>query len=232
MKTEKKNKWKEIWNHKKYRSLIQLGIYVLLVILFFFVFDFSGNQNISYQKRDFIVGAEKLSGLNNFEYTYVLTYVNAADEPLKRVTVEGKSYRKDSIFQIKETEDVYYKKGEKLYQVQNTWIPIENTFFDFTKLEPSHLQKCLDKMILEYTTDYTNQITKKSYALPIKDFAQIYMDEENEKIGTVMMSVYTKEKKIQKVELDMRDYNGMFIEIEYQKIGEVENFTSMYTVDE
>lgn len=225
-------KFKDIWSDRKYRSLIQLGIYAFLILFLFCIVDFTGTHNTSYNKKEIRKIGENLFGFDNFEYTYIFTFVSEVDEPYKQFTVEGKTYMQDSLFSIKEMQDIYYMRENVLYQVKDTLIKVQNNFFDFSKLNPSNLQKYIEEMTLEYKTDYNNQTTKSAYTLPISQFSKIYMNEGNQKEGSVFLNAYTKEKQIYKIELDMRAYNGVFIEMNYHNIGKVKNFTSQYKISE
>ena len=212
-------KFKDIWSDRKYRSLIQLGIYAFLILFLFCIVDFTGTHNTSYNKKEIRKIGENLFGFDNFEYIYIFTFVSEVDEPYKQFTVEGKTYMQDSLFSIKEMQDIYYMRENVLYQVKDTLIKVQNNFFDFSKLNPSNLQKYIEEMTLEYKTDYNNQTTKSAYTLPISQFSKIYMNEDNQKEGSVFLNAYTKEKQIYKIELDMRAYNGVFIEIEKVGLG-------------
>lgn len=219
-------KWQEIWGNPRYKALIKLGIYILLIIFVFIIFDMTGKND---KEKATVPSSNTFKEYSNYAYVYQFTYVNEADEPIKNFQVQGKRYIDSSLFTIDETGNTYFeRKGS--YFLATTKEPISNViFFDFSTIIPSKLALYIEKMTFEYQTTYADGTLKKGYVIDIPKFASLYAGDSINKQGSVFCTTYEKDKKMNRVTLDMRAYNGILVDIYYQNIHKIDDFREDYS---
>ena len=210
-------KVKEFWINKRYRSLFYLFLFFLSLILLSSIIDFnsaspSSSQAARQRKNIF------LREMNNYEYTYIITYLNSSDEPIKTSHIYGKRNGQNDTFQI--DNETYYKNKDQIYKVTSIVSPINDE-----SLYPYSIYSYINEGRKIETTQYENGRSKKVYQIEIKKFAKKYANEDIEKIGNVFITTYEKKNQIEQITLDLSQYNNMYFELKFANIANVESFT-------
>lgn len=214
-------KFIELWNIPRYRSLLILGLY----IIFFTVVIASvrsKNSSIDYTSN------KKMSIIQNFEqmnnYQVKVTIQNEPDR-----TLISRVYNNRQI--ITYNNKNYYYDGSKLYEKLDSYIETESMLeFDIWRFTPLFIKNLIDKGKLDSKTEYANGIIANNYVVSIDNFIKDYSNDEPENNENISITTYQDKEQIIKVELDlthiyrMQEFSNSSdykVILEYSLIGEI-----------
>ncbi|MDD4035995.1 MAG: hypothetical protein PHS45_01555 [Bacilli bacterium] len=239
--------FKEIYQNKRYKAMIQLGFYV---IFFIFLFILIGSNQSAVDNRNYEGNGNKNINIkDNFTYDYtfeitregindIINYIGSINdnENLGKKSINNKTdefYLKDNITYILGVIDEKWYVQEENY---NIYEEIDTTFINY-----NDILKMIEKGELVSTeTLHKDKTTSKTYEISLIDAINLYesinkieskeIDEKLEE--TVVIKLYEKDSTTVKVELDatqlLKYYDPLiekyFITLNYSNIGTVPDF--------
>lgn len=231
MENNKKSFWtlfKEIWQNKRYRSLIILGLYG---IFFIFVFMFLNNNQSEplpeMVKEEPKTTLENYRDLNNYQFILEINEIKDKEEA-------DYSYNGKTNDEITLINDKFFLKTNVIYEIVNNQIkPLEASLVDINlfKLKPANLYELINLGELNYETKFADESIEKSYLVPLRDVIKNFKGEDiADQKATVEIKYKEKDNNIISVELDLSSYqkhfyemiDKYFIKISYSNIGNVE----------
>ena len=239
-------KIKELYSNRRYRALMNLGLYAIFFIVVFAILMGGSATNNSLKDADKeLTTLDRFKVANNYEYYYDIE--RTIDAGVIYYNVEGKRYLNKEVFNIKDDINGYYVEDDIVYVTRDS---IKEKLLqgplsvDLTKIKPLNIVNLIMQAQLESTTNnYKEGTVKNSYLLPVKDFIRLYFSEIIEDKDNLFISINTYEAdgNIIKVEMDLTNadkYEEFIIdfhklELNYKSINHVEDFTiSKNTNDE
>lgn len=239
-------KWsslKKIYQNKRYKALIQLGLYL---IFFIFILVLVGsNEEIKDIKND--NKNETIKSNYTYSYTYeiirdgideIINYTGSVnkDETIGQKSINNKVdefYLKDNITYILGVMDKKWHAQEEGY---NIYKEIDTTFINY-----DNILRIIEKgELISTETLHKDKITTKTYEISLTEVISIYeninnikSEETDEKLeGNIVIKLSEGEESFIKVELDVtpviKYYDSLiekyYITLNYSSIGIVSNF--------
>ncbi len=230
-------KFKEIWQNKRYRSLIILGLYIIIYIFLIIVLG-SSNETTTLPPE---TQEEPKTALENYQdmtnYEFVLEITEQKDSNEIKHSYNGKTDGEVTII-----NDTYYLKDNIIYEIVGEQIRIlEATLVEINlfKLKPANLYELINLGELNYETKFADESMEKSYLVPLKDVIKNFKGEDIADPKTTIEIKYKEENNnITSIELDLSNYQKHYYEntdiynvkITYNNIGNVETLKQDYQV--
>lgn len=212
-------KFLELWQNPRYRSLIILGMYIIFFALVISSIDTSSNNYEESKKVDVM---KEYSMMNNYSSKIIIK--NELEENIN-IKVNKNDYL------INYNNENYYYNTVKLYKQDGEAYKRVNTNlldFEVWKFTPKFISDLIEKGTFNSKTEYADGTIANTYLVKIEDFIKSYSNNENSDIRTFEITVYQNEKQVNKVVLNLTNiYNiGLFsnnhdyiVTIEYDLIG-------------
>ena len=159
-------KAKEIWENNRYKSLIKLGLYVIIVIIALMFARSSYQQdvqdsNLNVENQSVEQVLENFKDLSNFKATYdldgnkyIYTYVN------KEL--------------LKVNNNTYFIEDGKLVDSLDKELEVPKFEFDFWRLNTSFISGLFVLGEEQYTKKYTSGKIEIGYLIELKDFLSVF----------------------------------------------------------
>lgn len=213
-------KFLEIWNNPRYRSLIILGLYA---IFFIFVIAYIRSLNNNSMKVEKVDTVQEYKSMDNYQYRATIK-----NEDVK--TLIGKVDKQNQILTYNNSD--YYIVNDKIYTKEDKYIELEDKLLDFDiwKFNPKFISELLEKGEVNSKTEFTDGTNAKSYLVKVSDFIKLYFGDETEDDRFVNVTVYQSSTQITKVELDITNIYNMgqyanssnyIITLEYEFVGQI-----------
>jgi hypothetical protein len=232
--------FKEIWQNKRYKALIQLGLYL---IFFIFLFSLISKSNEPIENETGDKDNNKIK--NNFAYNYTFEIKKEGIEKIINYTGLVNNDENLGKKDIDNKVSEYYLKGDKTYilgVVDGKWREQEEDYniyeeMDVTFINYDNIQRMIEKSELVSTeTLHREKMIIKNYEISLIDTINIYNDinnielENEEEIeGSLLIKLYEKDNLSFKIEMDITDlikyYDALieryFVILDYSDIGNV-----------
>lgn len=217
-------KFLELWQVPRYRSLIILGLYIIFFVIVISSIKMQNSNNI---KNISIPAVDIMTNYKNMDnYQYNVTIKN--DDT---VTLSGKVYKNNQTLLCNDNN--YYITNNKIYIKQEKYIEQTEKLFEFDiwKFNPVFISNLIEKGIMESKTEFSDGIIAKSYLVPSRDFIKEYFGDETTSDDKIKITVYQNDKRVTKIELDIstvyhiQQYSNQYdylVTIEYEFIDEID----------
>ncbi len=223
---------KELWANPRGRAAILLGFYgCFLLFVVGGVRTSLSNEQKNMNDEPSIKQEETTSfdTMTNYEFEMKVSKNN------EMIAFQGKRNGTSQYFVNKETNQAYYVEEKTIYQViDGVKKPLVDPLFsiDITKFQPDFIAKLLDQSTLDYTTNYSSGVVKKSYILSLPAFMKFMYGTTVSSNEVITLVTTEKNKKMEQVVLDLLNYQKtvdmdstkMSIEITYKNVDAVEAF--------
>jgi len=214
-------KFIELWNIPRYRSLLILLIYI---IFFFFVISFIRTENNSISpKQNQVSPIEKYKDMNN--YGYRATIKNETNK-----TIIGRVNQEKQLIMFDNND--YYFNGSKLYKKEDIYIETKEQLleFDIWTLTPSLIYNLINEGSLASKTEYSDGSISQNYVVTVGDFVKYFYGDDLIDNNNISITLYENSENIKKVELDltnvyrMQQFSNSYdykVTLEYELINEI-----------
>ena len=191
-------KFLELWNVPRYRSLIKLCIYFIFFMVVIASINTSSKVSTKNEKVDIMEEYKNLT-----EYQYTATIKNEVVESYVGYTYNNKHL-------ILFNEDNYYYENELYKEYEEEYKKIDDNlfYFDVWKFMPSFVSSLIQKGKLDSKTEYADGSTAEAHLVSVSDFISLYSDEITIDDRNISITIHKNEDKVKKVELDLTNiYN-------------------------
>ena len=219
---------KEIWKTPRGNALIQIILIILFFIIIIIIFNKPAtSRNIESSSHNSLLN---YSNMKSYEFSY---YENKDNQ---NTSFNGWNYKNSNLVYLNNNK--YYIKDKKAYLIQNDISTLSSINTQMLKLTPQKIYN----LISDITPTTTKK--KKIYSISMYDFMTLYnpvlaaidtpVDLSITKDNQILITMYQKDNKIYKVELDITNYNKLInnlttsdiITIQYTNINTVNDFRS------
>ena len=191
-------KFLELWNIPRYRSLIKLSIYFIFFLVVIASINTSNTNHYVEPKVDVMEEYKKLTS-----YHYTATIKNEIVESYVGYTYNNKHL-------ILFNEDNYYYEDDLYKEYEDGYQKLDNALFDFDiwKFTPSFISSLIQKGEFSSKTEYVDGSTSNTYLVSGSDFISLYFNDVTNSSENISITIYKNEDKVKKVELDLTNiYN-------------------------
>lgn len=217
---EKYQKFKELWDNPRTHAAIVLVFWLLFMVgaIIFVRLISTPSKEVKTE-----LPGNTFSSIKSYEFTYLSNTLE----------VNGQSYG----------EAIEFYLGNKRYYVNNNIYLIDKDQAIIQNEMDLSILKITNKMLNNLTSgiDYTTVQDGKRYVIPLDRFINLYEIDTDADLSKAMnynivVTIYEKNKKIYKVDLDLSNYvnfkNGTNVNypvtIYYYNINNVSDFTKEY----
>lgn len=199
-------KFLELWNTPRYRSLIKLCIYFIFFMVVIASINTSSKVDFNNTKVDIM---EEYKNLTNYQYT--ATIKNEVVESYVGYTYNNKHL-------ILFNEDNYYYENELYKEYEEGYKKTDDNlfYFDIWKFTPSFISSLKEKGSFDSKTEYADGSTADTYLVKVSDFISLYFNDITIDDRNVSVTIHKNEDEVKKVELDLTniynqgDYSNYF----------------------
>ena len=191
-------KFLELWNIPRYRSLIKLCIYFIFFLVVIASINTSSTNHYVEPKVDVMEEYKKLTS-----YHYTATIKNEIVESYVGYTYNNKHL-------ILFNEDNYYYEDDLYKEYEDGYQKLDNALFDFDiwKFTPSFISSLIQNGEFSSKTEYVDGSTSDTYLVSVSNFISLYFNDVTNSSENISITIYKNEDKVKKVELDLTNiYN-------------------------
>lgn len=209
-------KLKELWKHPRYKSLMKLGLYFLIVVIAFGLLTLGKLTSEPVKYTEPKTPLENYLEMKNYEYTYDIKY-QKKNQTINQM-FNGTKY--EDINEFKYLNKKYYILSDNIYNKETNEIVNNLTEFNLLYLEPNSIVELITSVdVKESITKYNDSNSKKEYVINF-DGSIIYITifEEDNYIVKVNLDVTDMVKKTSK------DITSYIVEINYSNINNISSY--------
>lgn len=213
-------KFKELWANPKTHAMIVLAFWLIFMVVAIVLVRVTTNTSVPTQKIEKV--ATSFASVQNYDFTY----------KTNDLEINGSYYDDATIFYLNNKR--YYAK-DNVYLIDDKVQKLDN--FDLSVLKLN--SKVLNNLVSGITPAENNDF--KQYIVPLDRFINLYeldtdMDLSKAATYNITVSVYTKDKAINKVILDLSSYYTLKtgtnvsypVTINYYNVNNVSDFAKGY----
>lgn len=214
-------KFLELWNIPRYRSLLILALYVIFFTVI--IASVRTKNDFSDYNPPIKNVMEEYRNLDNYEYIATIT-----NEDTK--TLVGKVYKEKQIIFFDNNN--YYFDGT-MYKKNDSYIKNEDKLleFDVWKMNPLFISDLVEMGTLDSKTEYSDETISKTYKIDVKEFIKLYFNDDIDSSDVyISVTIYEDQTRVTKVELDlssvyhMQQYANVYdykVTLEYTSVNVV-----------
>ena len=189
-------KFIELWEIPRYRSLIKLGIYIIFFAFVIASINTNSTNDLTPTNTNKVDVMEAYEEMSNYQYR-VTTKNEIENEDKQIITFNDNSYYYNNINLYKRENDVYKLSNDNLSE------------FAVWRFSPSFITNLIQKGEFESKTEYADGIIANTYLIKVEDFLMAYYNTVTTDDRTFKLTIYQSEKQVTKVELDITNIYNM-----------------------
>ncbi len=209
----------KVFHNPKKKSLIYLALYVLFFLFAFAIINTSSNMGSSYNEleneKSELSALDNYKNMNSYKYEITFTINDMIDY------VEGTYYNSTSLLTINGSK--YYYENNLFYIIDGTSYHLSDVKYNILKFFNTNFYEILINSKLESSITYNDGTIENDYIIDSNYFYKYYFEQDSIYQNNITITVFEKDKYINKMILDLSNLNIDIkkIEIEYSNINNI-----------